>query len=433
MKTLRERFSLVRPNNYNTTHANNTPLTDLEESGGSGAHGHELEKDDDHHDHHDDDLLSLTAAAAATVAQHHNTGSPPHLYQILLRLRRLVLLQHRRLLLLVKARPLVSKALIILLCTATAVSDPPFHVYPYIISIMLTVMVQSICWPCHTYRLKSTVTTLVPIYLIVWLLFHQLAATTEVKRIRSHSFDISQANFNKSRHFYYMQTVATDYDAKLTAKIHAISDFVNRVKVNGSDNSKQSTTNPPASDSDSDSMNKIEPLPVTAVKLFDNAIRFDFLLEFIRNDDFTADFACLIESDVVVHTQYFTDQWYAMSRRGVEFAYVQHVWGHVNFEAQNVGCLCVSKTASVQVVRWLRMMSYLNDRRYCRLLIKPLLYNSWMGLPAAKQHVFAWDRDGGCTVLRPYCNYIHFTRPKGPALDAAMKIVERGSFDVHYD
>jgi hypothetical protein len=214
MKTLRERFSLVRPNNYNTTHANNTPLTDLEESGGSGAHGHELEKDDDHHDHHDDDLLSLTAAAAATVAQHHNTGSPPHLYQILLRLRRLVLLQHRRLLLLVKARPLVSKALIILLCTATAVSDPPFHVYPYIISIMLTVMVQSICWPCHTYRLKSTVTTLVPIYLIVWLLFHQLAATTEVKRIRSHSFDISQANFNKSRHFYYMQTVATDYDAK---------------------------------------------------------------------------------------------------------------------------------------------------------------------------------------------------------------------------
>lgn len=256
------------------------------------------------------------------------------------------------------------------------------------------------------------------------LLFHSLAVTTEVKRVRSHSFNIT--GVNRNRHFYYMTPDKTDYDATLTCKIAAISEFVNKKDNN--------TVVVPKNDEMETNMNIIEPLPVSHVQLFDNAVRFDFLLEFIRNDHFTADFACLIESDVVVRTQYFMDEWrkaVKQSKGTVEFAYVQHAWGRVHFEAQNVGVLCVSKTASRPTIRWLRLMAYLNDRKYCRLLIKPLLYSKWAGLPDNRQHVFAWDLSGGCTVLRPYCNYIHFTRPKGPALDAAMKIVKAGTFDMN--
>jgi hypothetical protein len=465
--------------------------------------GYEMSDDKDHHDHdhHDDEKEGLT------ISQHHNTaGSPaPHYaYQILLRLRRLLLRFYRRMLLplmqllqLQQTRPRrTCKTLVLLICLTIAISDPPFYIYPYIISIILTITVQSILWPCHTWPVQYTVVTLTPIYLILAILFHHLATTTEVKRVRHHSFSTSSSSssnsndingFNKHRHFYYMQTVSEDYNAKLTQQIHAISDFVNHRAGNNNDGkmnengkngkvnigkqqqrkgtpvtransassvSSESSSSSRSIDTDTDIIDNdnidmtIEPLPVKGVKLFDNAIRFDFLLEFIQDDGFTADFVCLIESDVVVDTKYFTDQWYQHSGgapapndtandkkgggKGVEFMYVQHVWGHVNFEAQNVGVVCVSKTASIETVRWLKLMSYLNDRRYCRLLIKPLLYSKWMGLPDNKQHVMAWDRDGGCTVLRPYCHYIHFTRPKGPALEAAMAIVKRGSFDVDY-
>jgi hypothetical protein len=354
--------------------------------------------------------------------------------------------------------------MVVLVCIAMAATDPPFYVYPYLLAILMTVTVQSILWPCHTWPWKQTVGTLIPMYGMLFLLFHHLAATTEVQRTRSHSFDTGTSNsggggggggggdvrrMNTNGHFYYMQTVAADYDAAVTAKIHAISDFVNssdkmqsqsqsrhnHIHIHNHIHNQQkkaqaqgstiTTTPTPASSED----NRIEPLPVSSVKLFDNAIRFDFLLEFVANDDFTADFACLIESDVVIHTQYFREEWYKAAAKGVEFMYVQHMWARTDFEAHNVGCLCVSKTASRQTIQWLKWMSYWNDRRYCRLLIKPLLYSKWMGLPDSKQHVLAWDRDGGCTVLRQYCHYIHFTRPKGPALDAAMAIVKRGSFD----
>jgi hypothetical protein len=75
-------------------------------------------------------------------------------------------------------------------------------------------------------------------------------------------------------------------------------------------------------------------------------------------------------------------------------------------------------------------MSFLINRRYGRLLLKPVLYNFL--LAPTKKHVFRWDESSGCTFLRPYCNYIHFIRPKGPALDDAMKIAKRGTFAVNY-
>jgi hypothetical protein len=431
MKTLRERFSLVRShhinggtnNNNHTIDVNATAaLTDIE---GTGAHGHTHDDDyESDHDSDDDDAGKEGLSLVAAVAQ--NTGNHPN---PTLRLRRILVRYFRRLGNPCAARPRTFKAVMIVMCTAVAVSDPPFYLYPVVLGIPISCLVQSICWPCHARHWTWTVLSLCPVYCALWFLFHFLA-NVEVKRQRSYSFDVS--NVNKSRHFYYMSTVAGDYDPKLTARIAAISQFVNNStnhQMTGTESRKRGSNrnNPETSSLD---MDTIEPLPVHNVKLFDNAIRFDFLLEFVRNDAFTADFACLIESDVVVRTQYFRQEW--SKRPAVEFAHVQHHWGHLDFEAQNVGVLCVSKTASDQTVRWLRRMSYLNNRRYCRLLIKPLLYSPVLGfgLPAAKQHVFAWDRDGGCTVLRPYCNYIHFTRPKGPALDEAMKIVQRGSFET---
>jgi hypothetical protein len=429
MKTLRERFSNVRPRHNMSGNNNNTIIdvnataasTDVE---GTGAHGHGHEYDhesDNDRDHSaDDEGISLVAA----VAQNS---------QPTLRLRRILIRSVRRLWKPFAARPRTCKAVIVIICTVLAVSDPPFFIYPVVLSILISMTVRSICWLCHAPRhWLWTVISLLPVYCGLSILFHYLAVHSEVKRNRSYSFDVSAVN--KSRHFYYMSTVASDYDQKMTEKIEAISQFVNNStnkQMTNSANRNMGTKAIHKTPDASMEMQIIEPLPVHNVKLFDNAIRFDFLLEFVQNNDFTADFACLIESDVVVRTQYFVQQWYQL--QDVEFAYVQHHWGHKDFEGQNVGVLCVSKTASAQTVRWLRKMSYLNNRRYCRLLIKPLLYSSVPllgGLPAGKHHVFSWDLSGGCTVLRPYCNYIHFTRPKAPALDEAMKIVQRGSFDT---
>jgi hypothetical protein len=112
-----------------------------------------------------------------------------------------------------------------------------------------------------------------------------------------------------------MRTVAPDFHVAMQGKIAAISDFVNKKNKNKNDTM------------------------VHNVKLFDNAIRFDFLLEFVANDEFTADFGCLIEADVVIRTSYVAKE---LVRLQPEFAHVQHHWGHVDFEAQNVGVLCVS-------------------------------------------------------------------------------------------
>jgi hypothetical protein len=112
-----------------------------------------------------------------------------------------------------------------------------------------------------------------------------------------------------------MRTVAPDFHVAMQGKIAAISDFANKKNKNKNDTM------------------------VHNVKLFDNAIRFDFLLEFVANDEFTADFGCLIEADVVIRTSYVAKE---LVRLQPEFAHVQHHWGHVDFEAQNVGVLCVS-------------------------------------------------------------------------------------------
>jgi hypothetical protein len=122
-----------------------------------------------------------------------------------------------------------------------------------------------------------------------------------------------------------MRTVAPDFHVAMQGKIAAISDFANKKNKNKNDTIHD--------------MDIIEPVTVHNVKLFDNAIRFDFLLEFVANDEFTADFGCLIEADVVIRTSYVAKE---LVRLQPEFAHVQHHWGHVDFEAQNVGVLCVS-------------------------------------------------------------------------------------------
>jgi len=298
------------------------------------------------------------------------------------------------------SRPRRLKAGILLLCILVSLSDPHFMFYAVCLNVAITIIVSTFCWPCHAVRLRYTLWSMLPVFLGVFSLFAFLSKM-EVAHKREFSFDLS--NVNKTKMFYYMEPALADYSQTISQHIGAISDF-----VNGGPASSQ----------------RIEHVPVFNVKLFDNAIRFDFLLEYLRNDEFTSDFACLIETDVVVRLDYFEKR---LKRQKPDFSHIQHHWGHRDFESQNVGVLCARKKADHRLHLWLRWMSYLNNRRYCRLLIKPLLYAM-----APNRMVFYWDQDGGCTRLRPYCNYIHFTSPKSAGLKQAMDIIRQGHYSNSY-
>jgi hypothetical protein len=291
-------------------------------------------------------------------------------------------------------------------------SDPPFLMYGIIINFWIYQIFRSICWHCHTSNAspRKAFLRLSPIGITILVIFATLSHTSQVSRQRIYSYDLSHVQKNHS--FYHMVPLDDSYGVEILNGIAHVSDYMQE---------KSTVTTRLAM--------PIEPLPVTNVTFFDNAIRFDFLLEFRQNPQFTSDFGCLIETDVVVDTAYVA--WMmTKTEPPPEFLHVQHMWGHRKFEAQNVGLLCVrnkqqimdptAKLHDIYLDSWLRIMSFLNNRRYCRLLPKGLMY--WL---APNRRILYWDKDGGCTQLYPHCNYVHFARPKkGVSVRTAVRHTE---------
>lgn len=420
--------------------------------------------------------------------------------------------------------------------------DPPFILSGVLINYFIYNVTRSCCWHCHKERttIKQSMMRLFPIFIVVQIIFIILSKETEVTHKREYAFHLE--NVNKTYSFYRMipsdkpkNGTTNPYGQLMVDTLQNISDFVNTyddvhntndvVHTNDKDGTTTSTT------TTTTTYYPIENIPVTDVKLFDNAIRFDFLLEYRNNPQFTSDFACLIETDVIVKTKYVADKMLQMTHKNtinkkvdilqknsnnnngtstneiimkteeppkpkpIQFLHVQHMWGQRDFEQQNVGVLCVPNkkiitlpdykrqrrrrrqhdgdkdenndddddddyTAAttrttkgsysswfqinitwknIRMIKeyyfhyklnyldlWLHAMSYLNNRRYCRLLYKPLLYYF---APNPKVTLY-WDYDHGCTTLKRECNYIHFTRPKGKSIWNAMKIVKHDSYPL---
>jgi len=168
--------------------------------------------------------------------------------------------------------------------------------------------------------------------------------------------------------------------------------------------------------------NKIISINVSDINVWSSdALRFEFLLFYWQHSDrFQSSYACILESDFIIKTEYFKNQ---LLTNMVDIAYVQHFWGHSEFEAYNIGVLCASRLAHYSTRLWVRFMYFLYKKRFRRLLILGPLFS----LVQNNRYVFNWDRDKGCTDYYPHCNYIHFTRPKIVAIEKALSLIRNSS------
>lgn len=159
---------------------------------------------------------------------------------------------------------------------------------------------------------------------------------------------------------------------------------------------------------------QVEDLKTEGLNLWaSDAFHFDFVLRYWANSHrINTSFICIQESDFVMNATYFLD---VLTRIKPDIAYVQHFWGHREFEAINTALLCASKTASLSTRLWVYLMYFFYKKRYRRLLFLPVLF-----FLQKNKYVFEWDLDKGCTSYYPHCNYIHFTKPKSEGIEEAL-------------
>lgn len=161
-----------------------------------------------------------------------------------------------------------------------------------------------------------------------------------------------------------------------------------------------------------------------------DVLRFNILLQFWDQADErlqqrlggsrapAADILCVAETDVVFHEAYFATTLRAAAPEALEFAHIQHFWGHRTLEPFNIGVVCTSSRASIRTRLWVRLMRALHAKRYRRLLYLDALYAF-----VPSRFVFAWDEHHGCTEYYPHCHYVHFTRPKAVAIENALRAI----------
>ena len=349
-----------------------------------------------------------------------------------------------------------SRKLFNLLTVIVFICDPPFIVYGMIFNVWLYQICRACCWHCHPWnpannddrqshkdsptssseqqQQQRPIKLFLPFAIVIMIIISLLATKYEVNQKRVYKYDLTNVTRGGGQHFYRMIPTDNSYGTQFVDYIEMVSDYMQQKSTISLPTTKRHII-------------QIEQLPVSNVKTFDNAIRFDFLLDFRNNPlFFEADFGCLMETDFVVDTTYIINIMTTAEENysPPDFLYVQHMWAHRKFEYQNVGLLCVrnkdkkkKKTTTTTITKtyipyanydyfdtfdmWLRLMSFLNNRRYCRLLPKSLLY--WF-MPV-QSRILYWDIDHGCSMLYDHCNYIHFTKPKGPGITQAVRYIDK--------
>ncbi len=198
--------------------------------------------------------------------------------------------------------------------------------------------------------------------------------------------------FNSTAIFYRIHDTKISYNEK----IETILQHVNKRYIN----------------------NEIISINVSNVNVWSSdTLRFEFLLFYWKNKNkIQSSYACIMESDFIINTEYFKDK---LLNYKPGIAYVQHFWGHSQFEPYSNGIICASRAASYSTQLWVRLMYFLYSKRYRRLLVLgPLFFF------AHNSYVFYWDKDKGCTEFYSHCNYIHFTNPKIQAIEQAIKLIQ---------
>ena len=137
----------------------------------------------------------------------------------------------------------------------------------------------------------------------------------------------------------------------------------------------------------------------------------------------SSSFACFVESDVVLNMTFFYERMTTGLAPAEDLLWIQHWWAHKSFERDNFAVLCGRRRPSQFTVLVARLERWLLSKRTRRLfgdlgLFRLLL---WAGRAARLDFV----RDKGCTRWRPWCNWVHFTRPRKEAAARGAAVLVR--------